>query len=114
MARAVQGASISTPSVSWRRSPVPRRRRPFTNTSSSRSQAGCTARRKGDPPGLKWPDNFPEGLFEFRGGSHNVEVETLLVVDPDMFHIANRPDMPSSLPRENKASSPNRRKAIFT
>ena len=86
----------------------------YEKVTSSRSQAGCTARRKGDPPGLKWPDNFPEGLFEFRGGSHNVEVETLLVVDPDMFHVANRTDMPSSLPRENKASSPNRRKAIFT
>jgi|AntAceMinimDraft_12_1070368.scaffolds.fasta_scaffold57119_2 hypothetical protein len=36
--------------------------------------------------GRKWPSNTPDGLWQFRGGSHFVEVQTLFEVSAKMFH----------------------------
>ena len=41
-------------------------------------------------PGVKWPTNTPDGLYTWRGGIHFVELETLLEVNDDLFHVANR------------------------
>ena len=41
-------------------------------------------------PGVQWPTNTPDGLYTWRGGIHFVELETLLEVNDDLFHVANR------------------------
>mmetsp|Transcript_19225 Transcript_19225/g.31098 ORF Transcript_19225/g.31098 Transcript_19225/m.31098 type:complete len:433 (-) Transcript_19225:406-1704(-) len=48
--------------------------------------------------GRKWPSNTPDGLWQFRGGSHFVEVQTLFEVSAKMFHWARRKNMPEGLP----------------
>jgi len=45
--------------------------------------------------GKRWPDDTPEDVWTWHGGSHFIEVETLNDVGEDLFHRARRDGFPT-------------------